>query len=135
MTRKDKPWYATLYVQVIVAIAIGILLGHFYPKTAVTLKPLGDAFIALIKMMITPIIFCNVVYGIASMSDMKKVGRVGVKTLAYFEVVSTLALVIGIIVAEVFQPGGGFNIDPAALDPRRSPASSPEPIRKTSSLS
>ena len=118
MTRKKKPWYATLYVQVIIAIAIGILLGHFYPKYAVPLKPLGDAFIALIKMMITPIIFCNVVYGIASMSDMKKIGRVGIKTLAYFEVVSTLALIIGIIVAVVIQPGGGFNIDPATLDPK-----------------
>ncbi len=116
--KKKKPWYATLYVQVLIAIAVGILLGHYYPKTAVTLKPLGDAFIALIKMMITPIIFCNVVYGIASMTDMKKVGRVGVKTLAYFEVVSTLALIVGIIVAEVLHPGTGFNINVGTLDPK-----------------
>ena len=116
--RKAKPWYAKLYYQVIIAIAVGILLGHFYPHSAVKLKPLGDAFIALIKMMITPIIFCNVVYGIASMTDMKKVGRLGVKTLAYFEVVSTFALIVGIIVAEVFQPGSGFNIDLATLDPK-----------------
>jgi aerobic C4-dicarboxylate transport protein len=111
-----RPWYSILYVQVLIAIAIGILLGHFFPKTGVAMKPLGDGFIQLIKMMIAPVIFCTVVHGIASMSDLTKVGRVGLKTLLYFEVVSTLALVIGLIVGEIVQPGAGFNIDPATLD-------------------
>src|SRR5947209_12145992 len=111
-----RPWYTVLYIQVLIAIAIGILVGHFYPDLGKALKPLGDGFIALIKMMIAPVIFCTVVHGIASMGDLKKLGRVGVKTLVYFEVVSTLALVIGLIVGEVVQPGVGFNIDPATLD-------------------
>jgi aerobic C4-dicarboxylate transport protein len=114
--RQHRPWYTILYVQVLIAIAIGILIGHFFPKTGVALKPLGDGFIALIKMMIAPVIFCTVVHGIASMSDLKKVGRVGLKTLVYFEVVSSVALLIGLIVGRVLQPGKGFNIDPATLD-------------------
>jgi aerobic C4-dicarboxylate transport protein len=113
-----RPWYSVLYIQVLIAIALGILIGHLYPNFGKELKPLGDGFIALIKMMIAPVIFCTVVHGIASMSDLKKVGRVGVKTLFYFEAVSTLALVIGLIVGEVVQPGSGFNIDPATLDPK-----------------
>ena len=113
-----RPWYTILYVQVLIAIAIGILLGYFFPKTGTAMKPLGDAFIALIKMMIAPVIFCTVVHGIASMSDLTKVGRVGIKALVYFEVVSTLALAIGLIVGEIAQPGAGFNIDPATLDPK-----------------
>src|SRR3954449_9235653 len=113
---RRKPWYAILYVQVLIAIVIGVLIGHFFPATGKALKPLGDGFIALIKMMIAPVIFCTVVHGIASMRDLKKVGRVGVKTLLYFEVVSTLALAIGLIVGEIVQPGKGFNIDPASLD-------------------
>src|SRR6266498_3570394 len=113
-----RPWYSVLYVQVIIAILIGILVGYFFPGTGVALKPLGDGFIQLIKMMIAPVIFCTVVHGIASMSDLKKVGRVGVKTLVYFEVVSTLALVIGLLVGEIVRPGSGFNIDPASLDPK-----------------
>src|SRR5262245_31412629 len=113
---KRQPWYAILYVQVLIAIALGILIGHFYPKFGEQLKPLGDAFIALIKMMIAPVIFCTVVHGIASMSDLKKVGRIGIKTLFYFEAVSTLALAIGLLLGEILQPGVGFNIDPAALD-------------------
>jgi aerobic C4-dicarboxylate transport protein len=111
-----RPWYAILYVQVLIAIALGVLIGHFYPATGTALKPLGDGFIALIKMMIAPVIFCTVVHGIASMRDLKKIGRVGLKTLVYFEVVSSLALLIGLIVGEVLQPGKGFNIDPATLD-------------------
>ena len=111
-----RPWYRVLYIQVLIAIALGIVIGHFYPKTGVALKPLGDAFIALIKMMIAPVIFCTVVHGIASMSDLKRVGRVGVKALVYFEVVSTVALLLGLIVGELVQPGKGFNIDPATLD-------------------
>jgi aerobic C4-dicarboxylate transport protein len=113
-----RPWYTVLYLQVLIAIALGILLGHFYPETGTKLKPLGDAFINLIKMMIAPVIFCTVVHGIASMSDLKKVGRVGLKALLYFEVVSTVALAIGLLVGEIVQPGSGFNIDPASLDPK-----------------
>src|SRR5712672_3188748 len=113
-----RPWYTVLYIQVLIAIALGIAVGHLCPDLGKQLKPLGDGFIALIKMIIAPVIFCTVVHGIASMSDLKKIGRVGVKTRVYFEVVSTFALVIGLIVAEVVQPGHGFNIDPATLDPK-----------------
>src|SRR6266850_1922477 len=113
-----RPWYTVLYVQVLIAIALGVLLGHFYPKTGTALKPLGDAFIALIKMMIAPVIFCTVVHGIASMRDLGKVGRVGLKALVYFELVSTLALAIGLVVGELAHPGAGFNIDAASLDPK-----------------
>lgn len=114
---RRQPWYRILYVQVIIAVIIGILLGHYAPDTGKALKPLGDGFIKLIKMIIAPIIFCTVVHGIASMSDMKKLGRVGGKTLLYFEIVSTLALVIGLVVVNTFKPGAGFNIDPKTLDP------------------
>ena len=113
-----KPFYTHLYVQVLTAIVIGILLGHFYPQLGEQMKPLGDGFIKLIKMMIAPIIFCTVVHGIASMEDMKKVGRVGLKALIYFEVVTTLALIIGLIVVNVLQPGAGMNVDPKAIDTR-----------------
>ena len=113
-----QPWYRVLYIQVLIAIALGVALGYFYPDAGKAMKPLGDAFIALIKMMIAPVIFCTVVHGIASIGDMRKVGRIGVKTLFYFEAVSTLALVIGFVVGEVLHPGAGFNIDPAALDPK-----------------
>src|SRR5438309_3761175 len=112
-----RPWYTVLYVQVLIAIGIGVAVGYFDPKLGVALKPLGDGFIALIKMMIAPVIFCTIVHGIASMGDLKKVGRVGIKTLVYFEAVSTLALGIGLIVGEVIAPGKGFNIDPTTLDP------------------
>jgi aerobic C4-dicarboxylate transport protein len=113
-----RPWYAVLYVQVLVAIAIGVLIGRFFPKAGIALKPLGDGFVALIRMMIAPVIFCVIVQGIASMSDLKKVGKVGVKALIYFEVVSTLALIVGIVVAVILHPGAGLNIDPATLDPK-----------------
>jgi len=113
-----RPWYTVLYVQVLIAIAVGVALGHFYPKIAVEMKPLGDAFIALIRMMIAPVIFCTVVHGIASMGDLKRVGRIGLKTLLYFEVVSTFALAIGLIIGELVHPGSGFNIDPSTLDPK-----------------
>src|SRR5262245_42454545 len=101
----SKPLYAHLYVQVLAAIVIGILLGHFYPHLGEQMKPLGDGFVKLIKMMIAPIIFCTVVHGIASMDDMKRVGRVGLKALIYFEVLTTLALIVGLIVVNVLQPG------------------------------
>ena len=118
MTKTHRPWYTVLYIQVLIAIAIGILIGHFWPNLGTALKPLGDGFISLIKMMIGPVIFCTVVHGIGSMRDLKKIGRVGVKTLVYFEVVSSLALIIGLIVGELLQPGKGFNIDVASLDPK-----------------
>lgn len=108
--------FKSLYFQVLVAIFIGILLGHFYPSFAVQLKPLGDGFIKLIKMMIAPIIFCTIVTGIAGMQNTKKVGRVGLKAILYFEVVTTLALIIGLVVINVLKPGVGMNIDPATLD-------------------
>jgi len=107
-----------LYFWVLVAILAGGTLGYLSPERAVALKPLGDGFIALIKMMIGPIIFCTVVLGIAGAGDMKKVGRVGAKALIYFEVVSTLALGIGLLVMHVLHPGIGFNVDPATLDPK-----------------
>jgi aerobic C4-dicarboxylate transport protein len=103
-------------MQVLVAVAMGILISWVSPTYGEALKPLGDGFIA-VKMMIAPIIFCTVVHGVASMSDMKKLGRVGVKTLLYFEVVSTLALVIGLVVVNLLKPGAGFDIDPTTLDP------------------
>jgi aerobic C4-dicarboxylate transport protein len=115
-THPPKKLHQHLYVQVLATITIGILLGHFYPETATAMKPLGDGFIKLIKMIIAPIIFCTVVTGIAGMQDMDKVGRVGVKALLYFEVVSTLALIIGLIVVHVIQPGVGMNVDASALD-------------------
>ncbi|WP_428380787.1 dicarboxylate/amino acid:cation symporter [Nevskia ramosa] len=105
-----------LYLWVLLAIVIGGSIGHYFPETGVALKPLGDAFISLIKMLIGPIIFLTVVMGIAGVSDVKKVGRVGVKAILYFEVVSSFALVIGLIVVNLLKPGAGFNVDPATLD-------------------
>jgi aerobic C4-dicarboxylate transport protein len=110
-----KP-FRSLYLQVLVAIVAGVLLGWLNPALGTQLKPLGDAFIKLIKMLIGPIIFTTVVVGIAGLSDMKKVGRVGVKALIYFEVITTVALVIGLLVVNWVQPGAGINADPATLD-------------------
>ncbi|WP_168209742.1 dicarboxylate/amino acid:cation symporter [Chromobacterium paludis] len=109
------PFFSRLYVQVLIAIALGVTLGALAPDLGAKMKPLGDAFIKLIKMMIAPIIFATVVVGIAKMGDMKEVGRVGVKALFYFEAVTTLALVIGLIVVNLLQPGAGLNIDPHTL--------------------
>ena len=111
-----RPVYRILYVQVLVAIVIGVALGVANPSLAVDMKPLGDAFIKLVKMVIPVVIFCTVVSGISGMQDAKRVGRVGVKAIVYFEVVSTLALAIGLIVANTVKPGAGFNADPATLD-------------------
>jgi aerobic C4-dicarboxylate transport protein len=111
-----RPWYRHLYVQVLVAVALGILIGWKFPDTGRQLQPLGDAFIKLVKMMIAPLIFCTVVHAIASMRDLRQLGRVGFKTLLYFEVVSTLALVIGLVVGNLLQPGAGMNVDVATLD-------------------
>src|SRR6202158_2428136 len=113
---RKKAFYANSSVQVLFAIGAAIALGYFRPATAIAMKPLGDAFIRLITMIITLIIFCTVVTGIAGMEDMKKVGRVGGKALLYFETVSTLALLIGLVVGNLVRPGSGFNIDPATLD-------------------
>ena len=113
---KSKPWISHLYFQVLIAVALGIAVGYAYPAFGQSLRPLGDGFIKLIKMVIAPIIFCTVVHGIASMRDMKKLGRIGLKTLLYFEIVSTFALIIGLVVVNVMKPGAGFNADPALLD-------------------
>ncbi len=116
MEAAKKPLYTSLYLQVIVAIIIGILLGHFMPQTGEAMKPLGDGFIKLIKMIIAPIIFCTVVVGIAGMEDMKKVGKTGGYALLYFEIVSTIALIVGLTIVNLVQPGAGMNVDPATLD-------------------
>ena len=111
-----RPLHRSLYVQVLTAVVIGVLLGYFHPQLAEQMKPLGDGFIKLIKMVIAPIIFCTVVIGIAGMEDMKKVGRTGGLALLYFEVVSSIALVIGLLVVNLMRPGAGMNVDPATLD-------------------
>jgi aerobic C4-dicarboxylate transport protein len=113
---KKPPIYKILYFQVLVAVALGVLLGHFYPSLGTEMKPFGDAFIKGIKMLIAPIIFCTVVVGIAGMEDMKKVGKTGGIALLYFEIVSTIALIVGLVVVNVLQPGVGMNIDPTTLD-------------------
>ncbi|HEY4366400.1 MAG TPA: dicarboxylate/amino acid:cation symporter [Steroidobacteraceae bacterium] len=112
----SQPLYRSLYFQVLIAIALGVLLGHFHPELATRFRPLGDGFIKLIKMMIAPIIFCTVVTGIAGMENMKAVGKTGVLALLYFEVVSSIALLIGLIIVNVVKPGAGMNIDVATLD-------------------
>ncbi|MDR2173581.1 MAG: dicarboxylate/amino acid:cation symporter [Burkholderiales bacterium] len=116
MKPRKKPLYKVLYFQVVVAIILGVLLGHFMPEFGVKMKPFGDGFIKLIKMIIAPIIFCTVVSGIAGMESLKKVGRVGGKALIYFQVFTTLALIIGLMVVNTVQPGTGMHIDPATLD-------------------
>ena len=114
--KKRKPFHKSLWVQVAVAILLGVALGRLSPAHAVAMKPLGDGFIKLITMVITVVIFCTVVTGIAGMQDMKKVGRVGGKALLYFEIVSTLALFVGLIAGNLVHPGTGLNVDPATLD-------------------
>ena len=111
-----QPIYKSLYAQVITAIIVGVLIGHFYPQTGEAMKPLGDGFIKLIKMIIAPIIFCTVVVGIAGMEDMKKVGKTGGLALLYFEVVSTVALIVGLVIINLVHPGTGMNIDVSTLD-------------------
>jgi aerobic C4-dicarboxylate transport protein len=111
-----KPFFKSLYFQVLLAILAGVLVGHYYPQLGEQMKPLGDAFIKMIKMIIAPIIFCTVVHGIASMQDMRKVGRVGLKALIYFELVTSLALIVGLVVANTLQPGAGMNVDPTTID-------------------
>jgi aerobic C4-dicarboxylate transport protein len=111
-----RPIYKSLYVQVLTAVVIGVLLGYFYPQTGEAMKPLGDGFIKLIKMIIAPIIFCTVVVGIAGMEDMKKVGKTGGLALLYFEIMSTVALIVGLIMVNLIQPGSGMNVDASTLD-------------------
>src|SRR6202161_3708956 len=111
-----KPLYQSLFVQVLVALLLGIVLGMAVPDFAVGLKILSDAFLKLISMIVAPIVFCVVVHGIAGAGDLKKVGRVGVKALLYFEVMTTVALVVGLVLAFAFGPGHGMNINPASLD-------------------
>jgi aerobic C4-dicarboxylate transport protein len=113
---KRRPWYLTLWIQVIIAMVIGVLVGHFSPQAGTAMQPLGDAFIKLIRMLIAPIIFCTVVLGIAKMGDMTRVGRVAIKTLIYFEVLTTIALAIGLIMVNLWQPGVGMNISASSLD-------------------
>jgi aerobic C4-dicarboxylate transport protein len=115
---REGPFYMTLSFQVLVGVAIAIILGYISPTRAIAMKPLGDVFIRLITMIITLVIFCTLVTGIAGMEDMKKVGRVGGKALLYFEAVSTLALLIGLVVGNVVHPGSGLHVDPATLDPK-----------------
>src|SRR5947208_12206096 len=106
----------SLYAQVLVAVAVGALLGVLNPALGAAMKPLGDGFIKLVKMLIAPIVFTTVVTGIAKMGDLKRVGRIGLKGIVYFEVLTTFALVLGLIVGEVLRPGAGMNVDPKALD-------------------
>lgn len=115
-TAARQPLYKSLYAQVLTAIVIGVLVGHFFPQTGEALKPLGDGFIKLIKMIIAPIIFCTVVVGIAGMEDMKRVGKTGGYALLYFEIVSTIALIVGLVVVNVLEPGVGMHVDPKTLD-------------------
>lgn len=105
-----------LYVQVLIGLVLGVVVGHFLPDIGAELKPLGDAFVALVKMLVGPIVFCTVVLGICSAEDMRGVGRIGVKALVYFEIVSTLALLSGVLVGELMQPGAGMGVDPSELD-------------------
>ncbi len=116
IARPQRKFYQSLYLQVILAIIIGIVLGYFHPETAISLKPLGDGFIKLVKMMIGPVIFCTIVTGMAGMQDLKKVGSVGIKALLYFEVLSTIALCVGLLAINIIHPGAGMNIDATKLD-------------------
>jgi aerobic C4-dicarboxylate transport protein len=114
--RRSRPFHRTLYGQVLIATAVGVLVGHFWPAAGATMKPLGDAFIKLVRMIVAPIIFCTVVGGMAGAGDLKTVGKAGIVALVYFEVVTTLALIIGLVVVNVVQPGAGMNVDPTRLD-------------------
>src|SRR5690606_34601986 len=111
-----KRLFSLLYFQVVIAIIIGILVGHFYPSLGVQLKPLGDGFIKLIKMVIAPLIFCSIVLGIAGMEDVKKIGKVGVKALLYFQLSTMAAMLLGVAVINLVRPGEGMHVDPKTLD-------------------
>jgi len=114
--KAPRSWYKQLWVQVIVAMAIGIAVGHYYPSAGLSMQPFGDGFIKLIRMLIAPIIFCTVVLGIAKMDDMSRVGKVAIKTLIYFEVMTTCALVVALVIVNLWQPGAGMNVNASTLD-------------------
>src|SRR5438552_8004512 len=118
MATTQPPLYARLYFHVLVGIVLGVLLGWLNPQWGIAMKPLGDGFIKLIRMVIAPIIFGTIVVGIAKMGDIKQVGRIGVKALVYFEIVSTLALATGLVIVNLARPGVGVNANPATLDPK-----------------
>ena len=113
---KQKQWYRQLWVQVLIAMAIGVALGHFYPHAGQAMQPFGDAFIKLIRMLIAPIIFCTVVLGITQMNDMSQVGKVALKSLIYFEVLTTVALVVALVIVNLWHPGRGMNINLSTLN-------------------
>src|SRR5271166_794906 len=115
-SKKAQPWYLQLWFQVLAAMAIGIALGHLYPNIGAQMQPLGDAFIKAIRVLIAPIIFCTVVHGISSMANMAKVGRVALKALIYFELLTTIALIIGLVAVNLFKPGVGMNVDLSHVD-------------------
>ncbi len=116
-TPRRKRWYKRLYVQVMLAVVTGILVGHFYPSLGESMKPLGDTFLKAVKLIIAPLVFCSIVHGIASMSDLRAVGRIGIKALVYFEVMTTLALVIGLLMVNLLKPGDGMHIAASSIDP------------------
>src|SRR5216110_3126836 len=115
---RTRPLYADLSLQILVAMLIGSLVGYLWPQSADSLRPLGDLFIRLVRMIVAPIIFCTVVHGIASVGEARRVGRVAIKTLIYFELVTTIALVLGLLLVNTWAPGSGMNIDPETLEDR-----------------
>src|SRR6266404_6195543 len=117
--KRPRRWYLQLWFQVLMAMVVGIALGHLYPDLGAKMQPLGDAFIKAIRVLIAPIIFCTVVHGISSMANMAKVGRVALKALIYFEVLTTIALIIGLVAVNVFKPGVGMNVDLSQVDTAR----------------
>src|ERR1700734_3019685 len=114
--QRALPFYLQLWFLVLVAMVLGIALGHLYPEAGARMEPLGDAFIKAIRVLIAPIIFCTVVHGISSMANMAKVGRVALKALIYFEVLTTVALIIGLVAVNIFQPGAGMHVDLSHVD-------------------
>ena len=115
--RAAPAWYKHLSLQILLAMLLGVLVGYLRPQSAESLKPLGDLFIKLVRMLVAPIIFCTVVHGIASVGEAKKVGRVAIKSLIYFEVVTTFALILGLFLVNVWAPGAGMHVNPATLSP------------------
>src|SRR5579863_6702859 len=115
-TSHTQTWYKQLWVQVLIAMAAGILLGRLSPELGARMQPLGDAFIKVIRMLIAPIIFCTVVHGVARMADMTRVGRMAIKAIVYFEVLTTIALVVGLVAVNVIKPGAGMNVDLSRVD-------------------
>src|SRR4029078_9131275 len=116
--RARRPLYKDLSLQILVAMLLGALVGHYWPQSADSLRPLGDLFIRLVRMIVAPIIFCTVVHGIASVGEAKRVGRVAIKTLIYFEIVTTIALMLGLLVVNTWAAGAGMKVDPATLEDR-----------------